>query len=215
MEQLQFTITVANGQTLFAEVRPEDERKLAELLGDRSTIQLAPSDDDLEGHAMSDDIVVDVEGHAMVASTATPCRCGRTPSSAGSRRRNCDARRRWRNRRTSTGGADNDAGCQIRLRSSRSTVPAAALRAQQNEMTRERSLNAVRSMSTIQRCLRRPCAQSAGEFSVPAAAAAAQEDEMTQQQGQQAVPLDAENPAVPRHCTPSATASPDQRRAEK
>ena len=72
MEKLQVTITTANGETLFAEVRPEDERKLAELLGDRSSIQFAPSQDDLEGHAMSSDIVVDVEGHAMAIRLPRP-----------------------------------------------------------------------------------------------------------------------------------------------
>src|SRR4051794_25882511 len=63
MEQLQ--ITIANGKTLFGELRPEDERRLAELLGGRSTNWLARSRDDPGGHAMCDVIGVGPEGQPM------------------------------------------------------------------------------------------------------------------------------------------------------
>jgi hypothetical protein len=65
MEQLGLAITLADGQTLNAQPRPEDEQRLAEVLGDRSTIELASGGDDLEGHAISGDVLVDVEGHAI------------------------------------------------------------------------------------------------------------------------------------------------------
>ena len=65
MEQLQLAIPLADGNALRAQFRPEDERRLADILRDRSSIELAPNDDDLEGHLSSDDVVVDVEGHAI------------------------------------------------------------------------------------------------------------------------------------------------------
>ena len=64
MNEQAFAITIG-GQTVYATPAPEDQRQLAELLGDRATIDLTPADDDLEGHAISDEIVVDVEGHAL------------------------------------------------------------------------------------------------------------------------------------------------------
>jgi hypothetical protein len=199
MEQLQLTITVANGQTLFAEVRPEDERKLAELLGDRSSIQLAPTDDDLEGHAMSDDIVVDVEGHAMVLRLPRP-------ADAASLRRalavgavtatlvGAGAIAGLRPAAQTTPAVEIPA-----VRQQVQTVPAAALRAQQNEMTREQSLNAIPRDVDNPAVPPQALRADSRELSVPvpAPAVAAQQDEMTQQQGQQAVPLDADNPAVP------------------
>src|SRR5262245_32336510 len=66
MEQLQLAIALGDGQTLQAQPRPEDERRLAEVLGDRSAIEFASNDaDDIEGHAISGDVTVDVEGHAI------------------------------------------------------------------------------------------------------------------------------------------------------
>jgi hypothetical protein len=65
MEEVQLTISLTDGRLLQARPRPEDEPRLAELLGDRSTIELSSNDDDLEGHALTGDVVVDVEGHAV------------------------------------------------------------------------------------------------------------------------------------------------------
>src|SRR5215203_3044075 len=72
MEKLGLTITAADGLTVFAELRPEDQREFIELLGERSTIEFAPSQDDLEGHAISDDVFVDVEGHALALRLPRP-----------------------------------------------------------------------------------------------------------------------------------------------
>ena len=66
MEQLQLAIALPDGQTLRAEPRPEDERRLADILGDRATIELASNDaDDIEGHSIADEVLLDVEGHAI------------------------------------------------------------------------------------------------------------------------------------------------------
>ena len=77
------------------------------------------------------------------------------------------------------------------------TVPAAALRAQQNEMTREQGLNAVPLDVDNPAVPPQALRAESRELSVPAPAVAAQQDEMAQGQSQQAVPLDADNPAVP------------------
>ncbi len=65
MTQQGLLITIGDGQTVYAMPEPEDQRDLAQLLGDRSTIELADTDQDLEGHAISDNVLVDVEGHAL------------------------------------------------------------------------------------------------------------------------------------------------------
>jgi hypothetical protein len=66
MEKMRFAITLADGKTIEAELRPEDERQLVELLGDRRTFQFTASDDDLEGHSFSGDVLVNVLSHGAV-----------------------------------------------------------------------------------------------------------------------------------------------------
>lgn len=53
------------GRTIFAQPRPEDEGRLAELYADDPTLQIEPSSLDTEGHGLSNEIAVDVEGHAI------------------------------------------------------------------------------------------------------------------------------------------------------
>jgi len=194
MEQIQ--ITIASGETLFGELRPEDERRLAELLGDRSTIQLAPSQDDLEGHAMSDDIVVDVEGHAMAIRLPRPAdaaalRRALAVGAVTATLVGAGAIAGLRPAAQTTPAVEIPAA-QQQVR----TVPAAALRAQRNEMTREQSLNAVPLDVDNPAVPPQALRAGTGELSVPAQAVAAQQNEMSQGQSQQ-VPLDADNPAVP------------------
>src|SRR3990172_7270021 len=43
----------------------EDQSQLAELFGERPQIQLRETEGDLEGHAISAEVLVEVEGHAM------------------------------------------------------------------------------------------------------------------------------------------------------
>jgi hypothetical protein len=197
VEKFQVAITIENGQTLFAEVRPEDERKLAELLGDRSAIQFAPSQDDLEGHTMSDDIVVDVEGHAMVLRLPRPTDAAalRRALAVGAVTATIVGAGAIAGLRPAaqTAPAVEIPAVQQQVR----TVPAAALHAQQNEMTREQSLNAVPLDVDNPAVPPQALRAGSGELSVPAQAVAAQQDEMSQGQSQKAVPLDADNPAVP------------------
>jgi hypothetical protein len=196
VEKLQLAITLSDGQTFSAELRPEDERRLAELLGDRTTIQLA-SNDDLEGHAISGEVFADVEGHAMALRLPRP-------ADAAALRRALAV-----GAVTATiVGAGVIAGLQTpaqtttpavevpAVRQQVQTVPAAALRAQQNEMTREQNLQAVPLDVENPAVPAQALHAETNELSVPAAAVSAQQDELTRQQNQ-AVPLDADNPAVP------------------
>jgi hypothetical protein len=61
----QFAITI-DGRTIVAQPRPEDQATLDELLRRGQNISLRAPSDDTEGHLLaSDEISVDVEGHAM------------------------------------------------------------------------------------------------------------------------------------------------------
>ena len=178
METLGLTIATIDGQTLYAEPRPEDRGQLAELLGDRSSIEFAASDDDVEGHAISGDIVVDVEGHAMVLRLPRP-------ADAAALRRALAI-----GAVTATiVGAGAIAGLhppvqtptaieQPAVRQQIQQVPGPALRAQRDQMAREQTLQAV--------------PLDVANPAVPAQALRAE-----QGQSVQGVPLDSENPAVP------------------
>src|SRR4051794_14145905 len=72
VEKMKLAIALADGQTFDAEMRPEDEARWTELFSQRSAIDLTSSDDDLEGHAVSGDVFVDVEGHAIALRLPTP-----------------------------------------------------------------------------------------------------------------------------------------------
>lgn len=53
-------------EVVWAQPRPEDEQQLAELLeGGPIAVALAESDDDTHGHTLSNEIILDVEGHAI------------------------------------------------------------------------------------------------------------------------------------------------------
>ena len=65
MDERGLAITVGDTQTVYAVAGPEDQGQLTELFGDRPTVQLREAEGDLEGHAISAEVLVDVEGHAM------------------------------------------------------------------------------------------------------------------------------------------------------
>jgi hypothetical protein len=58
---------------VWAQPKPEDEGRLAEILGGGPiAVELSQSDDDTEGHELSNEIVLDVEGHAIAVPLPTP-----------------------------------------------------------------------------------------------------------------------------------------------
>jgi hypothetical protein len=65
MEKVTLAITLHDGQTIHAELRPEDEQRLTERFIDGSTIQLTATDDDLQGHAFAGSVLVNVLDHAI------------------------------------------------------------------------------------------------------------------------------------------------------
>jgi len=201
MEKLELAISLNHGQTLYAQLRPEDERQLAELLGDRGAIDLAAHGDDVEGHTISGDVLVDVEGHAFVvrlpqASDVTTLRRALAVGAV-----------------TATiVGAGVIAGLHPQVPTSTSVeqapprvqvqaVPGPALRAQRDEMQREQAQeNVVREQTLMTVPL------DAANPAIPAQALRAERNEMqregeqgnvAQQQTLQTVPLDANNPAIP------------------
>lgn len=58
-------------EILWAEPRPEDRERLAELLGGGPLAVSLNDDDDTEGHASSPDVILDVEGHAIALRLPT------------------------------------------------------------------------------------------------------------------------------------------------
>ncbi len=195
MQQLQLAIQLSDGQTLHGLPRPEDDGRLAELLGDRATVELASSGDDLEGHSMSADVLVDVEGHAIAIRLPNPEDAARL-------------------RRALAVGAVTativGAGAIAALQSPAQTpaavvpapaaenvrtVPAPAVRAQEAEMLRQQQLADEQQLLVV------PVTVDADNPAVPAPALRAQEAEMSGQV--EAVPVaplvqaDNGNPAVP------------------
>lgn len=62
---MEFQITV-DGRTIAAQPRPEDRETLERLLAGDTDVTIRQSDKDTEGHGLAgDEILVDVEGHAM------------------------------------------------------------------------------------------------------------------------------------------------------
>ncbi len=186
MAQIELAISLNDGQTIHAELRPEDERQLAELLGDRSAIQFASSADDVEGHAISGDVLVDVEGHAMVV---------RLPDSA-----DAAALRRALVVGAVTAtlvGAGVVAGLRPQPPISTTVeqaqsvqvqaVPGPALRAQRDEMQREAAQVIAVPVQQLQ-----AVPVDANNPAIPAKALQAEGAESNQ-----AVPLDVDNPAIP------------------
>ena len=65
MANIQLAITLHDGQTVHAELRPDDERRLVELLSKNATFEISSSDDDLQGHAFAGDVLVNVLDHSI------------------------------------------------------------------------------------------------------------------------------------------------------
>jgi hypothetical protein len=65
-----FAIQLDDGRVVVGTPKPEDQGRLGDLdLGDE--IELSGSDLDTSGHAMAEDVLVDVEGHAMTLRLPT------------------------------------------------------------------------------------------------------------------------------------------------
>ena len=195
MEKLGLEISLADGQTLHAQPRPADARQLADLLSDRPTVQFAASDGDVEGHTISTDVFVDVEGHAIALRlpTATDAAALRRALAVGALT-------------ATVVGAGVIAGLQAppQTRTPAAQAPAAervqqipaqAMRAQRDETLRQQNLQVVPA--------------DANNPAVPSQALRAEQAELQREQSlagtnqaetllQQVVPADANNPAVPR-----------------
>lgn len=66
------SITLDDGRTMLALLRPEDQDELSEFIASgKISIEVAASDADLEGHGLSADVAVDVEGHAITLRLPT------------------------------------------------------------------------------------------------------------------------------------------------
>ena len=78
----------------------EDEQERLPPLVDRSAIEFTSDGDDLEGHAISGDVLVDVEGHALSVRLPQASDAAALRTRPRSRSRNGDDRGRWRHRGT-------------------------------------------------------------------------------------------------------------------
>lgn len=61
----------AGGQTLWAQPRPDDEGRLKELLGERQVTISLDESGDTQGHMASNEVTLDVEGHAIAVRFPT------------------------------------------------------------------------------------------------------------------------------------------------
>lgn len=205
MEKFQLVITLADGQTIHAEMRPEDERRLAELIGAHATFEIERTDDDLEGHAFSGDVLVNVLNHSIAL---------RLPSvgDAAALRRALAA-----GALTATivgagviaalpGPADLDWTpiAQAPAHEQVLNVPAMAMRAQQAEMARDRAFELanvpldVDNPAIPAQALRAEQAEMSREAAFAATQATAGESaQQAAQTASQSVLLDVENPQIP------------------
>lgn len=71
MNERALAITIGDTQTLYAAPDPQDQDQITELFGDGS-IELREAEGDVAGHALSTDVLVDVEGHAITLRLPTP-----------------------------------------------------------------------------------------------------------------------------------------------
>ena len=106
MEKVTLAITLNDGQTIHAELRPEDERRFTEQFGDGSTVQLTATDDDLQGHAFAGNVLVNVLDHSIPLRLPNAADAAALQRSAGDRRLDGDTCRRPGN----LCGADIDVG---------------------------------------------------------------------------------------------------------
>lgn len=52
--------------------RPEDEDRMFALIGAYETVNFSLDEDDVSGHAMTNDVGIDLEGHAFTLRLPTP-----------------------------------------------------------------------------------------------------------------------------------------------
>ncbi|HSH21938.1 MAG TPA: hypothetical protein VK992_04865, partial [Candidatus Caenarcaniphilales bacterium] len=59
--------------TIWGQPRPEDDARLTDVLATGSaTVSLSGQDSDVEGHAQSPDVTLDVEGHVITLRLPSP-----------------------------------------------------------------------------------------------------------------------------------------------
>ena len=72
MTDRMFAISIGDSQTIYATPGPQDQDQLTELFGNSPTVEVRAAEGDTEGHGLSADITVDVEGHAIALRLPTP-----------------------------------------------------------------------------------------------------------------------------------------------
>lgn len=72
MDERALAINIGDTQTVYATTDPQDKDQLAALFGKSPQIQLREAEGDVAGHALSADVLVDVEGHAIALRLPTP-----------------------------------------------------------------------------------------------------------------------------------------------
>jgi hypothetical protein len=72
MDDRALQITIGDSEIVYATTGPQDQDRLAEIFGNSPTVQLREAEGDVEGHGLSDEILVDVEGHAIALRLPTP-----------------------------------------------------------------------------------------------------------------------------------------------
>jgi len=165
MSNTQLAITLHDGQTIHAELRQEDERRLVELLSKNATFQISSSNDDLQGHAFAGDVLVNVLDHSI------PLRLPKAGDAAALQRSlaigaltaTLVGAVAISIVPTSTSGP---AGIDQAANSHTLNVPAMAIRAQHDEMTREQNFY----LSKVPLDVNNPA--------IPAQALRAEQDEM-------------------------------------
>lgn len=70
-QELALAIELADGRTIVGQPGPEDQDRLANATSGPLTIQLGDSGSDTEGHQASNELLLDVEGHAMTLRLPT------------------------------------------------------------------------------------------------------------------------------------------------
>jgi len=194
----QLVITLHDGQTVHAELSPEDERRLTEQFGDGSTFQITSADDDLEGHAFAGQILVNVLDHSIPV---------RLPNAA-------DAANLQRSlvigaltativgvvAMTAVPDSIGPAGIDEAAANHTLNVPAMAVRAQRNQMAQEQAFYLsnvpldVNNPAIPAQALRAEQAEMAREQSLEDATVAGSASVQTSNASAQ---LDVNNPAIP------------------
>lgn len=201
MEKMRLAISLDDGRTIEAEPRPEDAPHFAELTATRSAVQLTGGNSDVEGHAQSTDVALDVEGHAMVlrlpnAGDATALRRALAVGAVTATLVGAGAIAGLQNARPSAVPAEH-APARVQPRA----MPAPAMRAQRDQMEREaanENAGRTQTVNTVPLDAQNPA--------IPARALRADQAEMTREEQLanamreekiRGLPVDAENPLVP------------------